>query len=79
MTARRCYRESGEYALSLTFLEEPLFVLAEVRRILSPGGLFLLNDSIRQPVQPYLRDVWRGMQGEHGGGLQAGFCLFSSA
>ena len=41
----------------LHVLDEPLPVLAEIRRVLAPGGIFLLNDWIRQPLQAYL--AWR--------------------
>src|SRR5215475_5814092 len=37
----------------LHIFEEPLPVLAEIRRVLAPEGLFLLNDWIRQPLQTY--------------------------
>ena len=60
----------------LHIFEEPLFVLAEIRRVLAPGGLFLLNDWIRQPLQTYLTRRMESMQGEPAGSLQAGFRLF---
>ena len=41
----------------LHVLDEPLPVLAEVRRVLAPGGTFLLHDWIRQPLSSYL--AWR--------------------
>jgi SAM-dependent methyltransferase len=41
----------------LHVVDEPLPVLAEVRRVLAPGGIFLLNDWIRQPLAAYL--AWR--------------------
>jgi SAM-dependent methyltransferase len=41
----------------LHVLDEPLPVLAEIRRTLAPGGIFLLNDWIRQPLRDYL--AWR--------------------
>jgi SAM-dependent methyltransferase len=41
----------------LHVLDEPLPVLAEIRRVLAPGGVFLLNDWIRQPLSAYL--AWR--------------------
>jgi SAM-dependent methyltransferase len=41
----------------LHVLDEPLPVLAEIRRVLAPGGVFLLNDWIRQPLVAYL--AWR--------------------
>ena len=41
----------------LHVLDEPFPVLAEIRRVLAPGGIFLLHDWIRQPLQSYL--AWR--------------------
>jgi SAM-dependent methyltransferase len=41
----------------LHVLDEPLPVLAEIRRALTPGGIFLLHDWIRQPLATYL--AWR--------------------
>lgn len=60
----------------LHVLDEPLPMLAEIRRVLAPGGVFLLHDWIRQPLADYL--AWRaGTLGETGPeGLQRGFRLF---
>ena len=41
----------------LHVLDEPLPVLAEIRRVLAPGRVFLLNDWVRQPLETYL--AWR--------------------
>lgn len=41
----------------LHLVDEPLPVLAEVRRVLAARGTFLLNDWIRQPLPAYL--AWR--------------------
>ena len=41
----------------LHVFDEPLPVLAEILRVLAPGGLFLLHDWIRQPLAAYL--AWR--------------------
>lgn len=38
----------------LHVIDEPLPVLAEVRRVLAPDGIFLLHDWIRTPLQTYL-------------------------
>ena len=41
----------------LHVVDEPLLVLAEIRRVVRPGGIFLLNDWVRQPLDVYL--AWR--------------------
>jgi SAM-dependent methyltransferase len=41
----------------LHVLDEPLPVLAEIRRVLAPAGVFVLHDWIRQPLASYL--AWR--------------------
>lgn len=41
----------------LHVIDEPLPVLAEIRRVLAPQGLFLLHDWTRQPLPSYL--AWR--------------------
>jgi SAM-dependent methyltransferase len=41
----------------LHVLDEPLPVLAEIRRVLAPQGLFALHDWLRQPLADYL--AWR--------------------
>ena len=41
----------------LHVVDEPLSVLAEIRRVLAPGGIFLVHDWVRQPLQTYL--AWR--------------------
>ena len=41
----------------LHVLDEPLPVLAEIRRVLAPRGIFLLHDWTRQALQSYL--AWR--------------------
>ncbi len=60
----------------LHVLDEPLPVLAEIRRVLAPAGIFLLNDWIRQPLEAYLawrRDVMKEGEAES---EQRGFRLF---
>ena len=60
----------------LHVLDEPLPVLAEIRRVLGPGGVFLLHDWIRQPLSTYLawrRDVLGEGQAES---QRRGFRLF---
>ena len=60
----------------LHVLDEPLPVLAEIRRVLAPGGLFVLHDWIRMPLPTYLN--WRQeRQGEDPAvGRQRGFRVF---
>ena len=60
----------------LHVLDEPLPVLAEIRRVLAPGGVFLLNDWIRQPLSAYL--AWRrDVMGDDGpDARRRGFRLF---
>ena len=60
----------------LHVFDEPLGTLAEIRRVLAPGGLFLLRDWIRQPLQTYLeyrRDVLKEPPAEW---VRRGFRLF---
>jgi SAM-dependent methyltransferase len=59
----------------LHVLDEPLPVLAEIRRVLAPGGTFLLNDWIRQPLSTYLA-YRREMLGEGPAEIGRGFRLF---
>jgi len=60
----------------LHVLDEPLPALAEIRRVLAPGGIFLLHDWIRQPLHTYLayrRDVLGESEAES---RRRGFRLF---
>lgn len=60
----------------LHVLDEPLPVLAGIQRVLAPGGIFLLHDWVRQPLQAYLawrRDVLKEGAAE---ALRRGFRLF---
>jgi SAM-dependent methyltransferase len=59
----------------LHVVDEPLPVLAEIRRVLAPGGVFVLNDWIRQPLRAYL--AWRrDILGEGAAQGGRGFRLF---
>jgi ubiquinone/menaquinone biosynthesis C-methylase UbiE len=60
----------------LHVVDEPLPVLTEIRRVLAPGGIFLLHDWIRQPLAAYLawrRDVLGEREPEH---ARRGYRLF---
>ena len=59
----------------LHVLDEPLPVIAEIRRVLGPRRVFLLQDWVRQPLSTYLawrRDVSR----RAGPSPRRGFSLF---
>ena len=60
----------------LHVFDEPLPTLAEIRRVLAPGAIFLLNDWIRQPLSSYL--AWRRdvMQESGPDALRRAFRLF---
>jgi SAM-dependent methyltransferase len=60
----------------LHVVDEPLPVLAEIRRVLAPNGIFLLHDWIRLPLPTYLQ--WRiDRQGEEPAmSRRRGFRLF---
>jgi SAM-dependent methyltransferase len=60
----------------LHVFDEPLPVLAEIRRVLAPSGVFFLHDWIRMPLPAYLQ--WRiERQGEEPDvSRQRGFRLF---
>jgi SAM-dependent methyltransferase len=60
----------------LHVIDAPLPVLAEIRRVLATGGIFLLHDWIRQPLPAYLawrRDVMKESGPE---AVRRGFRLF---
>ena len=60
----------------LHLFDDPLTVLAELRRLLAPGGLFVLRDWIRRPLQEYLARRQASFNEETGLGRQRGFRLF---
>jgi len=60
----------------LHVFEEPLPVLGEIRRVLAPGGIFLLHDWIRRPLQAYLASRQEGQGEDVETSRQRGFRLF---
>jgi ubiquinone/menaquinone biosynthesis C-methylase UbiE len=60
----------------LHVIDEPLPVLAEIRRVLAPGGLFMLHDWVRRPLQTYLEERLGSMQEDREAALRRGFRLF---
>ncbi len=48
----------------LHVLDEPLAMCAEIRRLLAPGGIFLLQDWIRQPLSKYLEMMMANVPAE---------------
>lgn len=61
----------------LHVVDEPLPVLAEIRRVLAPRGIFLLIDWIRQPLERYL--AWRreAFDDDPAAAERSGFRLFA--
>jgi SAM-dependent methyltransferase len=60
----------------LHVFDEPLPVLAEIRRVLAPGGIFLLHDWIRQPLRTYLEWRREGLGEGEAESRRRGFRLF---
>ena len=60
----------------LHLLDEPLPILAEVRRLLAPEGLFFLNDWERAPLTEYLDSRVEGEGEERQDSLRRWFRLF---
>ena len=60
----------------LHIVDEPLRVLAEIRRVLAPGGLFMLHDWIRQPLKAYLERRRENLGEGETESLRRGFRLF---
>jgi SAM-dependent methyltransferase len=60
----------------LHVFDEPLPTLAEIRRVLTSRGIFLLHDWIRQPLSTYL--AWRrdSLGEDEADSLRRGFRLF---
>ena len=60
----------------LHLFDEPLPVLAEVRRMLVPNGLFMLHDWVRMPLHTYLARRTESMEEDRAASRQRGFRLF---
>ena len=60
----------------LHLLDEPLPILAEVRRLLAPEGIFFLNDWVRAPLTGYLDSRVEGEGEERQISLRRWFRLF---
>jgi len=60
----------------LHVVDEPLRVLTEIRRVLVPGGVFLLHDWIRMPLKTYLERRRDSMGEDETASLRRGFRLF---
>lgn len=60
----------------LHIIDDPLAVLAEIRRVLAPGGIFMLHDWIRQPLQAYLERRRESMGEGETESMRRGFRLF---
>ena len=60
----------------LHLLDEPLPILAEVRRLLAPEGIFFLNDWERAPLTEYLDSRVEGEGEERQDSLRRWFRLF---
>jgi SAM-dependent methyltransferase len=60
----------------LHVIDEPLPVLAEIRRVLSASGTFLLHDWIRRPLPDYLQWRFEHQEEDEATSRQRGFRLF---
>ena len=60
----------------LHLLDEPLPILAEVRRLLAPEGIFFLNDWVRAPLTEYLDSRVEGEGEQRQISLRRWFRLF---
>ena len=61
----------------LHVLDEPLPVLAEIRRVLAPRGVFALHDWIRQPLADYLEFRRTSFNEPEPEGSRRGYRLFA--
>jgi SAM-dependent methyltransferase len=61
----------------LHVMDEPLVVLADIRRVLTPTGLFMLHDWVRQPLSVYLARRQESIQEDPETNQRRGFRLFA--
>jgi SAM-dependent methyltransferase len=61
----------------LHVVDEPLTVLADIRRVLTPTGLFMLHDWVRQPLSVYLARRQESSQEDPETNRRRGFRLFT--
>jgi SAM-dependent methyltransferase len=61
----------------LHVVDEPLPVLADIRRVLAPTGLFMLHDWVRHPLPVYLARRQENMQEDPATSQRHGFRLFA--
>jgi SAM-dependent methyltransferase len=61
----------------LHVVDEPLSVLADIRRVLAPTGFFVLHDWVRQPLPAYLARRQENMQEDPATSQRRGFRLFA--
>jgi SAM-dependent methyltransferase len=60
----------------LHIIDDPLTVLAEIRRVLAPGGIFMLHDWIRMPLKTYLERRRENMGEDETESRRRGFRVF---
>jgi SAM-dependent methyltransferase len=60
----------------LHLFDDPLAVMAEIRRVLAPGGIFFLRDWIRRPLKEYLETRQQMPNRGAMASREAGFRLF---
>lgn len=61
----------------LHVVDEPLPVLAEIRRVLAPSGLFMLHDWVRHSLRDYLARRQERLQEDSETSQRSGFRLFA--
>lgn len=66
-------------AAVLHVLDEPLKCLAELKRLLKPDGVFLLNDWVRQPLEKYLAMMMENVPPERAAQMEQAMLRLSVA